>query len=197
MNLRPFLASTLAAASTLLIPATSFADGPAQAFAEKGHLAISSDANVGLTNASVSGENSSTTTLSIRPAADYFVIRGLSVGGSIPFEYSSTSNGGGSTTTFGIGARVGYDIPIGDHFSFWPRGGFGVASTTVSVPNGNVTVSTTNTALTFDVFAPFLLHPVEHFFLGLGPEFSTDLTGDPKATLYGIAFIIGGHCLGR
>jgi hypothetical protein len=53
------------------------------------------------------------------------------------------------------------------------------------------------------VFAPFLLHPVKHFFFGIGPFVQTDLTSSysvggvsatnaPKATEYGLMFDLGG-----
>lgn len=37
-----------------------------------------------------------------------------------------------------------------------------------------------------------MFHPVEHFFLGLGPALDLDLSGDRKATTVGIRLTIGG-----
>ncbi len=200
------IAALLAGASLGLVAAREArADGPAQAFPLQGHLAVSNDADVSFTYAWTSfngGGSSSTTTFNLRPAADYFVIDGLSVGGFVLFQYESISPpGGGSSanlTSFGIGPRVGYDIPLSDQFSFWPRGGFAIESVGVSVPvaltGGGSTTSTSSTtvfALLLD--APFLFHPAEHFFLGLGPTLTLDLTGDVKTNVFGVDFIIGGY----
>jgi hypothetical protein len=37
-----------------------------------------------------------------------------------------------------------------------------------------------------------MFHPVEHFFLGVGPAFDLDLTGDEKATTIAARLTLGG-----
>jgi hypothetical protein len=191
---------------------------PVQQFGGPGTLAISSDMNLALqgcsgcaspTNigygAGNNAANSSGWVLTLAPAADYFVIQGLSLGAQIVYAHthmSSSSGVAGSSSTstdgdlFGIGARVGYNIPITDLISFWPKAGllFDTVSSTGSF-----------SANAFDVFvyAPFLLHLAPHFFAGLGPQIQTDITSSqseaghsnpspPKQTSYGILFTIGG-----
>ena len=66
-------------------------------------------------------------------------------------------------------------------------------STTV----GGVTVSDSisHTNLTLNLSAPFLVHPVDHYFLGLSPNLDVDLTGDTRTTAFSISFIVGGWIL--
>jgi hypothetical protein len=37
-----------------------------------------------------------------------------------------------------------------------------------------------------------MFHPAEHFFIGLGPAFDLDLTGDQKATTLAVRLTLGG-----
>jgi hypothetical protein len=180
-------------AVALTASSAAFADGPT--FGAAGQLAISSDANLQLTHTSVTDGGDSTTILSLRPAADFFVIDDLSIGGFVLFENDSSSGATESTTTFGIGPRVGYNLAISDTFSFWPKVGLSFQH----VSAGTASETSFNVAL----FAPFLVHPAQHFFLGLGPIVSTDLANNvsgagggsaevPKATTFGLAFTLGG-----
>lgn len=163
------------------------ADSPSGVFGGKGQLAVSSDAGLSLSNTSVSGADGSTTTLVLRPAIDYFVADYISVGGFLGLEYTST--GGGSSTTFSVGPRVGYNIPLSESFSLWPKVGFSFASTSQDQDDVE---SESNTSLQLNLFAPFMFHPVEHFFIGLGPAFDLDLTGDNKATTIAVRLALGG-----
>jgi hypothetical protein len=187
---------------------------PAQVFGGPGTLAISSDFNLGFTGQSVSNNGPSTWTFTLAPAADYFVIQGLSIGGQVAYAHSHSSltdAAGTSTTndqdTFGIGARIGYNIPISDFLSFWPKvglifnvvsGNFGGTGTTTGANNGY-----SGNAFDVQVYAPLLLHLAPHFFMGLGPGVQTDLTASQsqggqsstnpsKTTSYGLYFTIGG-----
>jgi len=165
-------------------------------FGGKKQLAISSDAGLSISNTSIADVDGSTTTLLLRPAVDYFVIDYLSIGGFLGVQYDSTS--GGSTTAVSIGPRVGYNIPLSERFSIWPKVGFSFASTsqeTDDVTENGVTIegeSETSTSLQLNLFAPFMFHPVQHFFIGFGPAFDLDLTGDSKATTIAARLTLGG-----
>jgi hypothetical protein len=170
-------------------------------FGKSGQLAISSDANLSFTSTSETGGGESNTVLLLEPAADYFVIDGLSVGGFVLLEHESIGQG---ETTWGIGPRVGYNLAITDKFSFWPKLGFSYTSTSVTLATNGMggTSSGTESAFALTIFAPFLFHPAPHFFVGLGPIFSTQLSNSEsaggvsvdgaKATTFGLAFTIGG-----
>jgi hypothetical protein len=173
------------------------ADSPSGIFGGRGQLAISSDAGLSLENTSISGQDGSATRLILRPAVDYFVIDYLSLGGFLGVDYLSTP--GGSATQMSIGPRIGYNIPFSESFSFWPKIGFSFASTSqeeedVETPDGEVIPGDdeSSTSLQLNLFAPVMFHPVQHFFLGLGPAFDLDLTGDEKATTIGVRLALGG-----
>ncbi len=195
-------------------PPTGYAPARAR-FSDAGHLAISNDLNTSLVGNSRSDNGGSDWSLNLHPAADYFVIQGLSVGGFVDYTHKSVSTSDTlgtsvtiSTDSFGIGPRVGYDLPLGDVLSFWPKvgvaftymatGGYLATGTPAgALPPGNGNAFT----LSFD--APLLYHPVSHLFLGLGPRVSTDLSSSyspnsgasftmPKTTSFGLVFTLGG-----
>jgi hypothetical protein len=173
------------------------ARSPSGIFGSKGQLAISSDAGISISNTSISDVDGSTTTLVLRPAVDYFVIDYLSIGGFLGLQYDSTP--GGSSTAISIGPRVGYNIPLSERLSLWPKVGFSFASTSqsqddVELPTGGTIEGDdeSSTSLQLNLFAPFMFHPVEHFFIGFGPAFDLDLTGDNKATTIAARLTLGG-----
>lgn len=171
-------------------------DSPVDQFGGKGQLAISSDAALTISNTSLSGADGSTTTIQLAPAVDYFVIRNLSIGGSVLLNYSSA--GSGHSTSFGVGPRVGYNIPLSDLISVWPKAGLSVAHTSQTVEvvnvatNGKDSSSNSNTGVAVNLFVPLMFHPAAHFFAGFGPFLDTDLSGDAKATTFGGKLTIGG-----
>lgn len=167
---------------------------PAGRFGAARQLAISSDAGLFIENTSQSGDDDSgsTTNLQLRPAFDYFVIDHLSIGGFVALDYSKVP--AGDSTTWGIGPRIGYDIPLSDRFSIWPKVGFSFASTSTSteVDSPLVDGDATSSNVALNLFAPVMFHPVEHFFLGFGPALDTDLSGDVKTTTIAGRLSIGG-----
>jgi hypothetical protein len=160
-------------------------DAPAAQFGLAHQLAISSDVGLSIQH-QFAGTDS--TTFTLHPAADYFLIDHLSLGGYVHFSFES--GGGVDITKFGLGPRVGYDFNLSSRFSFWPKAGISFNHTSVSPDRAP---SQNNDALTINLFAPFLFHPVEHFFAGFGPNFDVDLTGDAKQTVLGAQLIIGGY----
>jgi hypothetical protein len=184
-------------AASALMPGTARAQ--AQDFGNKGQLAILNDSNLQLTGTSESNNGGSSFTFSVLPSVEYFVIDNLSLGGFVEYAHTSISPAGNgpstNTDTFGVGPRVGYDFRLSNSFSFWPKAFIAFATTNES--SGNQSGS--NTSWTLGIFAPFLLHPAEHFFLGLGPLLSTQIAnsnspggGQPQATVYGLEFELGG-----
>jgi hypothetical protein len=172
---------------------------PATHFGEKGQKAISSDVGLSLSNTSVSGISGSSTVLVLRPALDIFFADSWSVGGFVGVEYASAP--GGSSQSISVGPRVGYNALLSDRLSIWPKVGFAIARTSqtdegAALPGGGGVVvgenTEDNTSVQLNLFVPIMFHPVEHFFLGLGPALDQDLTGDPKATVVAVRLTIGG-----
>jgi hypothetical protein len=179
------------------IPATGFAQsvtedtgsGPSHRFGNKSQLAISSDAALEIRHTSPGD----TTSITLQPAVDYFIIDNLSLGGFIGFTYQTAENA--STTIFAIGPRVGYNITLSDLVSIWPKVGFSFQTSNTEVDDDDSDISVTtndNSALALNLFVPIVFHPATHFFAGFGPFLDTDLSGDDKLTSFGLKLSLGG-----
>jgi hypothetical protein len=193
-------------------PPGGFAPPHRAHFGDAGELAFTADLNASFVGHSTSipnntGDSPSDWHLTLRPSADYFVIQGLSLGGFFDYTHSNTSTpnttSSGSTSlssdSFGVGARVGYNIPFMDALSWWPLAGLSFATRSSSD-------NSSGNAFTLSLYAPFLYHPVSHFFMGMGPYLSTDVSANAtsasgvsgpggKVTTYGLQFVIGGWFL--
>lgn len=166
-------------------------ESPSGRFGMDGAKAVSSDAGLSVSNTSINGIDGSTTTLVLRPAFDWFVMNDLSLGGFVGVEYNSSP--GGDSSVISVGPRVGYNVPLSARTSLWPKVGLSLASTTIedegAVGGGD---EESNTSVQLNLFAPFMFHPVQHFFLGLGPALDVDLSGDAKATTIAARLTLGG-----
>jgi hypothetical protein len=166
-------------------------------FGESGQFVISAGSTFNVGHATYSGgpgpTPGATTWFEIAPSVDYFVLRGLSLGASVFYEHSAES-GMPSSDAIDVGPRVGFNVPIGDHVSFWP---------TASVLYGDTFVGGDQTsALGVRVSAPLLVHPAPHLFAGIGPSVFSDLlvvTHSPqgnvdqmRATEYSLQLTMGG-----
>jgi hypothetical protein len=178
-----------------------------QHFGDASQLVISNDTNFGLSGSSFSNNGGSTFTLTLQPAIDWFIIQNLSIGGLVTFDHTSSNMQGASNSSnvYAVGGRVGYNIAIGDAISWWPKLALLYAGSSGSTtPAGaGAQTSTSGNAFDLQVFAPLLLHPINHFFLGIGPFVQTDLTASSstngmsntnpsKTTSYGALFDMGG-----
>jgi hypothetical protein len=136
----------------------------------------------------------STTDIYIAPVFHYFVMENLSVGALIDFDYSKT--GDAKETKIGLGPQIGYNIPVADNLSFWPR--VGVVYHISSKDEGKGDGSKSGHTLEAVVDAPLLIHLVPHFHFGIGPYMRMDLSSKydgndaDKATTFGLAGTIGG-----
>ncbi|HWA76221.1 MAG TPA: hypothetical protein VG937_27970 [Polyangiaceae bacterium] len=163
------------------------ANSPSGVFGGKGQLAILAESGVVFSHTSISGTDASSTTVVFRPAIDYFVIDHLSLGVFTGVSYEKAA--GASTTTYGIGPRIGYDIPFTARFSLWPKAGVSYNSTTLKIDAPSI--SDTNSAIALNLFAPVMFH-TNHYFVGLGPALDLDLSGDAKATTFAVRLNVGG-----
>jgi hypothetical protein len=121
-----------------------------------------------------------------RVGFDYTIIDGLTLGGAAVVAFSAggsttvKNNGIGvsqdspSTTTFGIAPRIGYIIPIGNVFAFWPRGGFGLYYESQKTDNGIINNNVpryrtqSDTVWSIDLDPQFVITPVPHFGFNFG-----------------------------
>ena len=149
--------------------------GTARELEHQGNFVITNNAGFGVRH-QIGGDNG--TTFQLRPALDYFVIPRLSLGGAVEFDYVS---GNPNQTTFKIAPEIGYEVALTDTWSIWPQ-----AALSLSFPSPG------DPGVTLLITVPFLLHPAEHFFFGIGPGFSQDLTSNPTTFITG-QFVIGGY----
>jgi len=214
--------SVITGCAALLATSTAFAQDQ---FATQGTLALSADRLFGLTittnkvkdnagntttdsattftllgaNGVTSEASGALTTYAIpRLGIDYFVIDGLSLGGSLLFFTRSTeeevepatgptvTNDGPSTTAFAFMPRVGYGVMFNENIGIWPRAGITYynVNTEIDITVLNVTgtreITDTGTALTIEV--PLVLAPIPHLALTIGPTFDIPLGGSFETT---------------
>jgi hypothetical protein len=180
----------VALVTTLALGATAHAES----LGTKGQLAIAGDFDLSIVSESSDAENDdSDIDIVIAPALDIFLAPNLSVGGQLIFAQEDQVSF--EEQTLGLGARVGYVIGLGK-VSIWPRIGFTFAHSERELAIADVT----QTTLALNVFAPVLYHPVDHFFLGLGPQLDYDLYADDdtdaeaaKTTAIGLVSTVGGY----
>lgn len=109
-----------------------------------------------------------------RAAFDYFIIDGLSIGGTVMLWTTHQDTEGNVTNQFAfeLAPRVGYAFMFTDTIGIWPRGGLSIAHTNLhNEPNGPnaATTDTTLNSFAFDVEAPFVFTPVDHVAILAGP----------------------------
>jgi hypothetical protein len=155
------------------------AAGTAGGFGAAGQLVISSDLLGSMGYKSVSGPGDNFFVV-LDPAADYFLKENLSLGGFVTLETAFQE--GEDPLTVGLGARAGYNIPMNEKVSVWPRLGLAVLHTS----EGD------RTFLEVSLTAPFLVHLAPHFFVGAGPGLVTQL-GDDTVAVLSVSTLVGGY----
>jgi hypothetical protein len=180
-------------ASLALVIATASA-AHADALGQKGQVAIAGDFQVSIVSESTDADNDeSDLDIVVAPALDFFLAPNLSLGGQVIF--ARQDQGELEIQTLGAGARVGYVIGLGK-ISIWPRAGLTFTRSDIEFGDADGTGS----ALTLNLFAPVLYHPVDHFFLGIGAKLDYDVYADDdgdgdaaKQTSIGLVSTVGGY----
>jgi hypothetical protein len=147
-------------------------------FGSMGQLVISDDLSGSIGYTSGAGDNFF---IRLTPAADYFLKENLSLGGFVTLE--TAFQDGDDPLTVGLGVRGGYNIPMSEQVSVWPRLGLAVV---------HLSDVGDSTFLQISITAPFLVHVAPHFFIGGGPGLITELGDDTVATLQ-VSTLIGGY----
>ena len=156
---------------------TNVARASPEHFGQSGQLVIDQRLSlaasyVGASTGSSFAASASQGLLAISPAASYFVLPNVSLGLRVSAGhgfYSREPDTRAQFTYVGVAPSVGYALPLGEHFGFWPQLG---ASYTKGWASGPIIFAQDNldgTWLDFTGSAPFVWSPVEHFFVGLGP----------------------------
>jgi hypothetical protein len=103
-----------------------------------------------------------------RLAFDYFVIDGLSVGGTLGFYIINNDNRNGNGLF--LTPRVGYLIGLGEVVGFWPRGGFTIYTLS------DDPIDQRQFALSLE--GMFVIAPAQHFSFELGPTIDLGFSGE-------------------
>jgi hypothetical protein len=184
--------------------------GPVRRFGMAGELAFSDELALGGQWTGYGGSSSSSSSGYLTAGIDYFPADYFSIGivatGSLGGTTGIDSSTGGTVTSqvsrAGLGLRAGVNIPIGDHVSFWPRASVSFGAETINEQEAGATNKNAESITTIGIYAPVLVHPASHFFLGLGPSASTDLARSiavngaagvqNTSTVYGAGLVVGG-----
>jgi hypothetical protein len=186
-------------------------------FGQRGQVAISNELSLDGGWGEYAGSGSSYSGGGITVGADYFFVDRVSFGGAASGSYSSNSGIDpttrsqvtSSSTGGSVLVRLGVDIPMGKLVSFWPRASLGTSSRTIheNESGGGATTEVDNPVFV-GLYAPLLVHPSPHFFVGFGPSVSRDLSHpvvvfDPNvattgptqqntSTTVGVGLVVGG-----
>jgi hypothetical protein len=182
------------------------------AFGDQGEWVVSAGFSASLGHLGYSSTDSSSTSVSIRPGFDYFVDANISLGASAFVQYGDSKSGidvETKTLSYGAYGHAGVNAPLGGIFSIWPVVELGVwrLHETIATPGPGYSISingtrisgsdVTETVYIVELFAPLLIHPARHFFIGIGPDLYTDLSNkvagfSNKRTYLGLSSTVGG-----
>jgi hypothetical protein len=132
-----------------------------------------------------------------RAAIDFNAASGFTVGGAIGFLSStgktktepvnapSTERDDATITMFLFSPRVGYALPLGPIFAFWPRVGvtyYNIGTERTTTGAMPTTVKTSNSGFAVDIEPMFVITPVNHFGITVGPTVDLPLSGTSSVT---------------
>ena len=180
---------------------------PAPPFGEAGQFVVTGASIIGVSSTQYSASDASSFAATFSPGLDVFVVRGVSVGIDADLGYSSAKGYAAdgkliatTATTLAGGLRFGFNVPLSTLVSFYPRLTLGFESVrrTEIEPGGSTFAGSshwsTESSPFVSAFAPLLLHPKPHFFLGVGPNVFHALGGAQGGSQAGVEqTTIGGH----
>ena len=154
------------------LPAAALQQGQPR-FGDKGEIVAGGGISIHRVTYASSGFGS--TTLDLLPSASYFVVQNVEVGLLVRLTRTWGDSQAVGRTEYAIEPSLGFNVPLADNLSLLPRLGVEFVHSSASFSNGNFFLDSAYGRLKLGVFVPLLVHPVPHFFLGLGPKISTDL----------------------
>ncbi len=165
-------------------------------FGGAGQVVVASNFGLGFSAGVYDDPNVYATSVDVGPELAVFVVPNVSLGGGLTGDWSKSQ--GYSThgsidrhtaTSFGGFASVGYNIELGRYASIWLQAHLGYShSATVVESSDAASVSGLDTSDLGGIkwryassgayasgYAPLVIHPAPHFFLGAGPYVYRDL----------------------
>ncbi len=176
-----------------------------RAFGDVGRTVLTNELDLGASYTSYAGTGSSTASYDVLFGLDHFASEHLSIGFAAGGGFGHTkglqpdgSSVDAAVSSLLLSARVGVDVPLIGSLSLWPRLGLTLGATHYTETSGDKINESTRSTTTLSVTAPLLVHPAPHFFFGVGPSFTHDLSGktdrgsELRATSFGLGGILGG-----
>lgn len=170
----------LASFAFALAAALSSTAAWAQGFGKAGQTVLGGDLRFSVERTNASGSGS--TSFEVQPAADFFVVNNLSLGGALGFGWAGgDGDNAPSDTWLRISPRIGFNVALSDSLSLWPQFNLAFESHWYGPRDDN------RTAFGLGLNLPFAIHLARHFFVGIGPFVQTDLavSGGNEATSFG------------
>jgi len=142
-----------------------------QGFGEQGQVVISGESFTQFNKVNGQGWD-----FALQPAADYFIVPNVTIGGALGFAIGSDE-----LRAFRVAGRAGFNFNFTEQLSIWGRAGISYGWSSVL---GN------SSAETFaNLFAPINYHIVPHVFVGVGPFYNAKISGD-SSNNYGFASVV-------
>ena len=145
-----------------------------QGFGEVGQFVVTSEAFTSFTKTNGAGW-----TFLLVPSLDYFIVPAVTVGAAVALRLDDSD-----TKYFGVSIRAGFNFNFTEHVSFWARGGFSFDRISAPAPAGSSSATFLQGSL------PICYHVTPHAFLGAGPFYNLNLSGD-FANTYGFTSLVG------
>ena len=167
------------------------ASGGASNFGHVNQLVISQDMAFNLSFDLNGDGEADALRLRIAPAADYFIQENLSIGAQANIDQTFIGDGSEDLTNFGVGVRGGYNIPVTEAASIWPRVGLSIERNDLKTDQ-NSGATGGDFAFVATLSAPILFHPANHFFVGIGPSLGFKVGGAEGLNL-SVNSLVGGY----
>jgi hypothetical protein len=182
-------------------------------FGERGELVLTNALVASVSSTGYAGTSSSSLGTALGGSVDYFPTRFVSLGVAAAVSSSGTSllNNDGtllptSRSSLGgsLAVRLGVNLPIARWLSFYPLANIGFEAESIDTTYAGPDTKENEQALFVGLFAPLLVHPAEHFFVGFGPSISHDLSREfsfplqspnptsNRSTSLGAGLVLGG-----
>ena len=193
-----------------------YVDPPSAPFGTKGQWVLGGGTDVSAYATSFDASSASRTSFTFSPSLDYFFLKNVSVGLGLDLGYNDNKGYGSDSSLVetkqsyvDVGPRFGLNLPLGELVSWWITGTLGVQfiSTNESlVSGGSLSIasgggpSTSQDGLYVSAYAPLLLHPTRHLYLGFGPTFyhqfaavQGGMNNGNQETQVGAGLVVGGY----
>ena len=165
----PGRASAQDPAAAAPMPAGSLGQG----FGEQGQVVISGEMFTAFQKTNNQGW-----AFNLQPAADFFLIPNVTVGGALGFGIGSDEQ-----RAFRVAARAGFNFNVTEHVSVWGKAGITYGWRSEMGASASESF--------FNLFAPINYHIVPRVFIGVGPFYNLKMSGEFAATNYGLTSVVG------